>query len=209
MFIGGTVGQAMSGKIIESNQGYEAPYWIVCGCILAAFIHAVFLVPETLSKEHRDGSVKFFDWKHFQNVREVVRTRRNDDESNLRALIILNFLLFLSNYGVATVTILFLLDRPLCWSPLDIGLYCAERYFCLGVGAVLGVKILVKCFKIIHIIYFGLLTYSASLVLFAFADKTALVVPGKKNEWGDSTITYSICWSLKLTPYIVHGKQGG
>jgi hypothetical protein len=178
IFIGGTIGQAFSGKIIESNGGYEAPYWVVCGCMISATLYAIFLMRETLPKENRDISVKFFDRKHFNAILNVVR-KQPGKNSNLRWLIALNFFLHLSYFGSYAVTILFLLDKPLCWSPLDIGLFCSERFFCLGIGAVIGVKFLSKCFKIRHIIYFGLLTYIASLVLFAFADTPALVCSGK------------------------------
>ena len=174
VFIGGTIGQAVSGKIIESNGGYKLPYWIVCSCMIGATVYAIILMPETLPEENRDKTVKILDRKHFNAVLEVVR-KQPGKKSNLRWLIALNFFLQVSYFGAYTVTILFLLDRPLCWSPLDIGLFCSERFFCLGVGAVIGVKLLSKCFKMMHIIYFGLLTYVASLVVFAFADTTALV----------------------------------
>ena len=178
VFIGGTIGQAVSGKIIESNGGYKVPYWVVCSCMIGATLYALFLMPETLPKENRDKTVKFFDRKHFNAILNVVR-KQPDKKGDLHWLIALNFFLHLSYFGSYTVTILFLLDTPLCWSPLDIGLFCSERFFCLGIGSVIGVKFLSKCFKIMHIIYFGLLTYVASLVLFAFADTAALVCSGK------------------------------
>ena len=177
VFIGGTIGQAISGKIIESDGGYEVPYLVVCSCMVAATLYALFLTPETLPEQNRDKAAKFFDRKHFNAILNLVR-KQPDQKSNLRWLIALNFFLHVSYFGAYTVTILFLLDKPLCWSPLDIGLFCSERFFCLGIGAVIGVKFLSKCFKVIHIIYFGLLTYTASLVLFAFADRTALVCSG-------------------------------
>ena len=178
VFIGGTIGQAISGKIIESDGGYQAPYLVVCSCMVGATLYAIFLMPETLPKEKRDKTAKFFDRKHFNAILNLVRKQPNQ-KGNLRWLIAVSFFLHVSYFGSYTVTILFLLDKPLCWSPLDIGLFCSERFFCLGIGAVIGVKFLSKCFKVIHVMYFGLLTYIASLVLFAFADTAAMVCSGK------------------------------
>lgn len=186
IFIGGTIGQAFSGKMIDSNGGYKIPYWIVCGCMISATCYAIFLMPETLPEENKDLSTKFFDRKHFNAIVTVIR-KQPDKRGNLRWLIALNFFLNLSVFGAYAVTILFLLDKPLCWFPLDIGLFCAERFFCLGIGAVIGVKFLSKCFKMMHIIYFGLLAYTASMVLFAFADTAALVCSGK--------VTFFFCFS--------------
>ena len=154
------------------------PYWIVCSCMIGATLYAIFLMPETLPRANRDKSVRFFDKEHFNAVIDVVR-KKPARNGNLRWLIALNYFLHVSYFGSYIVTILFLLDRPLCWSPLAIGLYSAERFFCLGIGAVIGVKFLSKCLKTMHIIYFGLLTYITSLILFAFADTTALVCSGK------------------------------
>lgn len=176
MFIGGTIGQAVSGKIIESNGGYKLPYCIVLGCVLSATLYAIFIVPETLPVERR-VKANFFDRKHFRAVRDVVRKKKVRDP--LRQLIFVSYVINVSYFGAYSVTILFLLDTPLCWSPLDIGLLCAERFFCLGVGAVITVKLLSRCFETIKIIRFGLLTYAVSLIMFAFADTTALVVSGK------------------------------
>ena len=191
VFIGGTVGQAISGKIIESNSGYKAPYWIVCSCMLAATLYSIFLVPETLPIEQRDKA-DFFDRKHFRAILNVVRKPHKKSRDKLRRLILLGYILNVSYFGAYTVTILFLLDRPLCWSPLDIGLFCAERLFCLGVGAVIGVKVLSRCLSTVHIMYLGLSTYIASLIIFAFAKNAGLVVSGKmivtvKFSWRSNT----------------------
>lgn len=149
--------------------------------MIGATLYALFIMPETLPKELRDKSVKFLDKKHFTAVLKVVR-KQPGKKNNLRRLIALNFFMHVSFIGAYTVTILFLLDKPLCWSPLDIGLFCAERFFFLGVGAVIGVKLLSKCFKTMQIVYFGLLSYVVSLVLFAFADTAALVCSGKCSK---------------------------
>lgn len=145
--------------------------------MVGATLYAIFLMSETLPEENRDKTTKFFDRKHFNAILNLVR-KQPDQKGNLRSLIALNFFLHVSYFGAYTVTILFLLDKPLCWSPLDIGLFCSERFFCLGIGAVIGVRFLPKYFKVMHIMYFGLLSYIASLVLFAFADTAALVCSG-------------------------------
>lgn len=173
VFIGATIGQAVSGKIIESNGGYKLPYCIIVGCLVSATLYSIFLVPETLPSEQR-SKADFFDRKHFQRIFNLIQ--KKETNNSLRRLIFVSFVISVCSNGAYTITILFLLDRPLCWSPLAIGLFSAERFFGLGVGAVIAVKVLSRWFETMKIIYFGLFSYAVSLFIFAFAKKTWVVV---------------------------------
>ena len=77
--------------------------------------------------------------------------------------------------GVSGVIVLFLLHSPLCFSAEKVGYYSAFRYLTSGIGAVLGIKLLGKCFNEVNIARIGIISLASALLVFGFARKEWLV----------------------------------
>ena len=70
---------------------------------------------------------------------------------------------------------LFLLHSPLCFSAEKVGYFSAFRYLINGIGAVLGIKLLGKCFSEINIARIGIISLASGLLVFGFSRKESLV----------------------------------
>jgi PCFT/HCP family folate transporter-like MFS transporter 1/3 len=81
--------------------------------------------------------------------------------------------------GLSGVILLFVLRTPLCWSPNVLGAFMAFRFLTQGLGGVIGIGILKRCCSDANIARIGLTSLIASLIVFAFANKTPMVFLGR------------------------------
>lgn len=93
-------------------------------------------------------------------------------------LLISDGIISLGVLGISGVVALFVLRSPLCWGPTTLGAFMAFRFFMQGVGGIVGIGLLKRFMKDINVTRVGMVTQCASLVFFAFSDRTWMVFLG-------------------------------
>ena len=178
--MGGMVSQLTSGLWIE-GLGYEAPYWFILSCFLASVVYVIFFVRESRPRTTETRAC-LFNLRSLRRVWHVYRNPRDGARKNLVILFICCGLIVLTTMGYSGVMLLYLVGSPLCFGPERIGYFFAARYTIVGLGAVLGIKLLGRCLTELTITRIGMVTLMASLVLFGFS-KTAWVVFMGGCDW--------------------------
>ena len=175
VFIGGMISQLTSGLWIE-KFGFVAPYWFIFGCLLASVFYVIFFVPESRPSTSKDGMIRrLFRLTSVKRVWYVYKFPRNGTRRNLIIFTLSTGLVVLTILGISGVTVLFLLHSPLCFSAEKVGYFSAFRYLINGIGAVLGIKLLGKCFSEINIARIGIISLASGLLVFGFSRKESLV----------------------------------
>lgn len=175
VFIGGMISQLTSGLWIE-KFGFVAPYWFIFGCLLASVVYVILFVPESRPSTSNGGTIrKLFSLKSVKRVWYVYKFPRNGARRNLIIFTLSTGVVVLTILGVSGVIVLFLLHSPLCFSAEKVGYYSAFRYLTSGIGAVLGIKLLGKCFNEVNIARIGIISLASALLVFGFARKEWLV----------------------------------
>lgn len=173
VFIGGVVSQLTSGAWLK-NLGFIPPYWFIFACHVASALCVIFLVPESKPKAEKK-KMRFFSFDSFKAIWSVYRKPRNGGRKNLIMLLISDGIINLGVMGISGVVALFVLRTPLCWGPGTLGAFMAFRFFLQGLGGILGIGLLKRFMSDINVTRVGMLTQCASLVFFAFADRTWMV----------------------------------
>ena len=101
-------------------------------------------------------------------------------------LLISDGIITLGVMGISGVVALFVLRTPLCWGPGTLGVFMAFRFFMQGFGGIAGIGILKRFMSEINVTRIGMVSQCASLVFFAFSDRTWMVFLGKKEFLGYS-----------------------
>lgn len=179
VFIGGVVSQLTSGAWLK-NLGFIPPYWFIFACHVASALCVIFLVPESKPKAEKK-KMRFFSLDSFKAIWSVYRKPRNGGRKNLIMLLISDGIINLGVMGISGVVALFVLRTPLCWGPGTLGAFMAFRFFLQGLGGILGIGLLKRFMSDINVTRVGMLTQCASLVFFAFADRTWMVFLGENR----------------------------
>lgn len=175
VFIGGMISQLTSGLWIE-KFGFVAPYWFIFGCLLTSVFYVIFFVPESRPSTSKDGMIRrLFRLTSVKRVWYVYKFPRNGTRRNLIIFTLSTGVVVLTILGISGVTVLFLLHSPLCFSAEKVGYFSAFRYLINGIGAVLGIKLLGKCFSEINIARIGIISLASGLLVFGFSRKESLV----------------------------------
>lgn len=179
VFIGGVVSQLTSGAWLK-NLGFIPPYWFIFACHVASALWVIFLVPESKQKVDKK-KLRFFSFDSFKAVWSVYKNPRNGGRKNLIMLLISDGIINLGVMGISGVVALFVLRTPLCWGPATLGVFMAFRFFMQGFGGIVGIGLLKRFMSDINVTRVGMLTQSASLLFFAFSDRTWMVFLGKNS----------------------------
>jgi len=173
VFIGGVVSQVTSGAWLK-NLGFIPPYWFIFACHVASLLWAAFMVPES-KRESQKKKMRFFSFDSFRAIWSVYKKPRNGGRKNLIMLLISDGIITLGVMGISGVVALFVLRTPLCWGPGTLGVFMAFRFFMQGFGGIAGIGILKRFMSEINVTRVGMVSQCASLVFFAFSDRTWMV----------------------------------
>ena len=171
--------QLTSGAWLK-NLGFIPPYWFIFSCHVASALWVIFLVPESKQKVEKK-KLRFFSFDSFKAIWSVYRKPRNGGRKNLIMLLVSDGIISLGVMGISGVVALFVLRTPLCWGPATLGVFMAFRFFMQGFGGIVGIGLLKRFMSDINVTRVGMLTQSASLVFFAFSDRTWMVFLGKNT----------------------------
>ena len=170
---------------------------------MTAVLWVIFLVPESKQKAEKK-KMRFLSFDSFRAIWSVYKKPRNGGRKNLILLLVSDGIINLGVMGISGVVALFVLRSPLCWGPATLGVFMAFRFFMQGFGGIVGIGLLKRCMSEINVTRVGMVTQCASLVFFAFSDRTWMVFLGK-SKWISlydlllrDNIVPKICWLLCL-----------
>ncbi|XP_070581354.1 lysosomal proton-coupled steroid conjugate and bile acid symporter SLC46A3-like isoform X2 [Ptychodera flava] len=176
----GTAGaQVLTGYLIQI-LGYEAPFWIMFGCMFVVFFYAVLFLQESLQRSDTTS----VSWTTilvslFKNIWRLFKSDIGGRRSELIRGNIVLLLQFSAQSTATSLYVLYLLDVPFCWTPVFIGYFNAIRVCLRAPGILIGGKLLPFCLSELAIVQLSLLSFISSFVLSAFAynDVMMFVVP--------------------------------
>ena len=164
-----------------TNLGFIPPYWFIFACHVASILCVIFLVPESTPKGQKK-KMRLLSFDSFRAIWRVFKRPRNGGRKNLIMLLISDGIINLGVMGISGVVALFVLRTPLCWGPTTLGAFMAFRFFMQGFGGIVGIGLLKRCMSDINVTRVGMVTQCASLVFFAFSDRSWMVFLGKSTS---------------------------
>lgn len=160
--LGFIIGPALGGLL--SGWGTRAPFFAAAGLCLLNSLYGYFVLPESLSKEHR----RSFDWKKANPFGSLHFLRKTPAISGLAFGF---FLIYMAAQSVQGNWSFFTMYR-FNWTPGLVGVSLAVVGMLVGAVQVGLTRVLNPKIGDAKSIYFGLTLYTIGLVLFAFATST-------------------------------------
>jgi len=174
IFFAAVISQLTSGLWIV-YVGFIPSAWFILACYVLSGIWALFCVREIPRQPNIDTTVRFFSLENVKCFLKLFRKRRDAGRRNLLVLLLCGGLVFLTTVGIDGVKSLYILKSPLCWSPTLVGYYYAFEAFVHGVGGVIGIPLLGRCFKELNVARVGMVTIVLASIILAFSDRTWMV----------------------------------
>ncbi|XP_068123112.1 lysosomal proton-coupled steroid conjugate and bile acid symporter SLC46A3 [Hyperolius riggenbachi] len=178
MVLGVSMGVAgiTSGYMIE-GLGFKWAFGIPGILHIVNLFYIIFILEETVKRSEFQQNLLSTDG--FKELFSGVFLLFKDASCNKRVTVILLLFAFMSylfaDFGAATLFTLFELDSPLCWHPVLIGWGSALSTFCY-VGSFLGVYLFTRCLKDEYIVFIGIASWMAGIILAAFATTTVAMM---------------------------------
>ncbi|HNR17674.1 MAG TPA: TCR/Tet family MFS transporter [Chitinophagaceae bacterium] len=159
--LGFIIGPALGGLL--AGFGIRAPFYAAAGLCLLNALYGYFVLPESLSKEHR----RPFEWRRANPFGSLQFLRKTP---SIGSLAISFFLIYLAAQAVQGNWSFFTIYR-FNWSEGMVGVSLAVVGVLVGAVQAGLTRIITPRIGNNKSIYLGLLLYTAGLVLFAFATK--------------------------------------
>jgi DHA1 family tetracycline resistance protein-like MFS transporter len=159
--LGFVIGPALGGLL--AGLGIRAPFYAAAGLCLLNALYGYFVLPESLSKEHR----RPFEWRRANPFGSLQFLRKTP---SIGSLAISFFLIYLAAQAVQGNWSFFTIYR-FNWSEGMVGISLAVVGVLVGAVQAGLTRIITPRIGNNKSIYLGLLLYTAGLVLFAFATK--------------------------------------
>lgn len=121
--IGFIVGPALGGFL--GDHWIRLPFWVAAGLALLNFCYGVFVLPESLPKEHRGARI---EWRHANPVGALILLRRYPQVFALAAVF---FLLALAQFSLNSTYVLYT-DYRYGWGPQIVGYTLGIVGLCSG-----------------------------------------------------------------------------
>ena len=168
----------LSGYWIKQS-GYFYPLILPLCLCLANIIYIIIAVPETLESS---SSVQVRNLNPARVYRLIFGQKTSKRHIKLPALLFLALLFGLADEGHWAVETLFLLNAPLCWDSVMIGLYTTAREVIRSFSKVFSVFVLEKFMKDSYMLAVASFFYAASQVLQAFSVTTVMMFLGAYGQ---------------------------
>src|SRR5215469_1603901 len=122
--IGFIVGPALGGFL--GDRWIRLPFWVAAGLALVNFCYGLFVLPESLPKEHRGVRI---DWRHANPIGALMLLRRYPQVFALAAVF---FLLALAQFSLQSTYVLYT-DYRYGWGPQIVGYTLALVGLCTAI----------------------------------------------------------------------------
>ena len=157
--LGFVIGPALGGLL--AGWGVRAPFYAAAGLCLLNALYGYFVLPESLSKEHR----RAFEWKRANPFGSLQFLRKTP---GIGGLAICYFLIYLAAQAVQGNWSFFTIYR-FSWSEKMVGISLAVVGLLVGAVQAGLTRVVNPKLGNVKSIYVGLSLYTIGLILFAFA----------------------------------------
>ncbi|XP_077980480.1 proton-coupled folate transporter-like [Glandiceps talaboti] len=165
LFVGGGVSQFSTGYWINS-AGFIPPLWMLYSVTIFMTFYIVFWVEETAPLKN---DVK---WNFQQQYVDIFRLFSESSRRVCFELVVLSMcmlLLFLILGSSSSITTLYMLGPPLCFSSISVGYYQAVFFATNAVGLLIIGKILSCCLTDMGMAQAGFISHIGSYIMVAMA----------------------------------------
>ena len=151
IFFGITLSLVTGGQWLETTKcKFEGPYILYTVVNMVLILYIVFFLPESLTAEQRRAKQMKHNPSTFHQVTRGMKiffTKNEYSRWRLWFAILIVFLTYLVFTGGDEISTLFLLHKPLSWSPGTIGIYQAVNQLIHGITvfAVIPILVMLKC----------------------------------------------------------------
>lgn len=159
--LGFVIGPALGGLL--AGWGVRAPFYAAAGLCLLNALYGYFVLPESLSKEHR----RAFEWRRANPFGSLQFLRKTP---GIGGLAICYFLIYLAGQAVQGNWSFFTIYR-FSWSEKMVGISLAVVGLLVGAVQAGLTRVVNPKLGNVKSIYVGLSLYTVGLILFAFATK--------------------------------------
>ena len=159
--LGFVIGPALGGLL--AGWGVRAPFYAAAGLCLLNALYGYFVLPESLSKEHR----RAFEWRRANPFGSLQFLRKTP---GIGGLAICYFLIYLAGQAVQGNWSFFTIYR-FSWSEKMVGISLAVVGLLVGAVQAGLTRVVNPKLGNVKSIYVGLFLYTVGLILFAFATK--------------------------------------
>ncbi|CAH1799715.1 unnamed protein product [Owenia fusiformis] len=157
-------------------DGYLPSFWFISCVLIVNIFYVIFFVPESKQQNTNDNFNPFWDLKNA--VMLYYKTDESERNRKLLILIITFALASLVSYGSADVLALFMLNRPLCWTSVLIGIFTAMSIIMWNIGGMVGVKLFERWLTDEGMILLAALFFIAMQAFQAFVKSTFMMFIG-------------------------------
>lgn len=161
--IGGVLGQ----------YGVRIPFYAASALCLINFLYGLFILPESLDKEHR----RTFNWKRANPVGSLLNLKKYPE---IIGLIIALIFVYIAGHAVQTNWTFFTMYK-FDWSERMVGISLGVSGFMAALVQGYLIRLIQPKIGNEKSIFYGLLLYSVGMILFAFASESwmmfAFLVP--------------------------------
>ncbi|ELU07637.1 hypothetical protein CAPTEDRAFT_135381 [Capitella teleta] len=165
--IGVVISQTIIGVIIH-YLGYLWPFAILAGLNFLLFIYVVFRVKETVVPSE---PVPFLQATYF--TKPLYLYIKDPEKTGRRPKLIISLIVITVISGTAlsgvTIEMMKLMNSPLCWSSIYIGLFFAMKYLLATSGTVAYTKLFQVRFGDLKLVIIGCVSAAVYQVAFSFA----------------------------------------
>ncbi|XP_053363570.1 proton-coupled folate transporter isoform X2 [Clarias gariepinus] len=173
-------------------QGYINPFWLVLATNLATALYAYFFVPESVTP---DPGARFLSTQHLKAVYKLYTSGgQGGHRSRLWLYTLCFFLVITVHAGSRELYVLYELSTPLCWDSELIG-YGSAAHHMAYLTSLLGIWVLRRCLDDSFVAIIGLVSNMVGLVVFSFANTTALMFSG-----------YALCFLFMASTPVLRSK---
>jgi len=167
--IGFIVGPALGGFL--GDRWIRLPFWVAAGLALVNFCYGMFVLPESLPKEHRGAR---FEWRHANPIGALVLLRRYPQVFALAAVF---FLLALAQFSLNSTYVLYT-DYRYGWGPQIVGYTLGIVGLCSGLVQAVLVRHLMPSMGERRMILAGIALLIVGYVAFGLAPTAWMFIAG-------------------------------
>eukprot|EP00066_Takifugu_rubripes_P004874 XP_003968530.1 PREDICTED: proton-coupled folate transporter-like [Takifugu rubripes] len=165
----------------KSARGVIEPFWLVLACNLASAAYVYWCLGETVLP---DPSARLFSFRHYKSIWHLLSTgglssneRGRFHRRRLWLYMLCFFIVVTVHISSTDLYVLYELSSPLCWGPTLIGIGSAAQHLAY-ITSLLGLKLMQHCLVESWMVLVGLVSNISGLLIFSFANTTAVMFTG-------------------------------
>lgn len=160
--LGFIIGPVIGGVL--GHYGPRIPFYAASALCLINFLYGLFILPESLDKEHR----RPFDWKRANPIGSLLQLKKYPE---ILGLIVALIFVYIAGHAVQTNWTFFTMYK-FSWTERIVGISLGVSGFMAALVQGYLIRFIQPKIGNEKSIFYGLLLYSLGMILFAFATKS-------------------------------------